>query len=251
MVLATLLMNNESGRRGLSDGNLPNNLFALPSRKGKVYRFLVISNFEKLILMKTVITYLAIFAAGVAAAFFFLHHENGKHDHAERHQSHHNMQSADHHHKGGTHKHDEVNMPGLQGKDTTEQEVSDLKEIFRSHKGIIRDVTNISNGIVTTTEAKDETLREAIMSHVSMMVTRLQEGKNPEVIIQSPTLDALFEVYDEIETEIEQTDLGVKVIQTSTNPEVVKLLQTHAAEVSDMSERGMNAVHERMSGQRH
>ena len=83
-------------------------------------------------------------------------------------------------------------MPGLQGKDTSEREVSDLKEIFRSHKGIERNATNIPNGIITVTEAKDEVLREEIVSHVSMMVTRLQDGQNPEVIIQSPTLDALF-----------------------------------------------------------
>ena len=82
-----------------------------------------------------------------------------------------------------------------------------------------------------------------------MMVTRLQEGRNPEVIIQSPTLDALFDFYDEIDTEIETTELGVKVIQTSSNPNVVRLLQTHAAEVSDMANRGMEAVHERMTGQ--
>ena len=79
-----------------------------------------------------------------------------------------------------------------------------------------------------------------------MMVTRLQEGKNPEVIIQSPTLDSLFDFYEEIDTEIELTDKGIKVIQTSTNPKVIKLLQKHAAEVSDMSKRGMEAVHERM-----
>ena len=78
------------------------------------------------------------------------------------------------------------------------------------------------------------------------MVTRLQEGKNPEVIIQSPTLDSLFDFYEEIDTEIELTDKGIKVIQTSTNPKVIKLLQKHAAEVSDMSKRGMEAVHERM-----
>ncbi len=42
------------------------------------------------------------------------------------------------------------------------------------------------------------------------------------------------------------TDLGIEVIQTSENSEVVALLQKHAAEVSDMSERGMEAVHERM-----
>ena len=92
-------------------------------------------------------------------------------------------------------------------------------------------------------EAENKTLREAIVSHVTMMVTRLQEGKNPEVIIQSPTLDALIEVYDEIETGIELTEMVVKVIQTSANPDVVGLLQTHAAEVSDMSKRGMQAVH--------
>ena len=201
--------------------------------------------------MKTIITYLLIFAAGAAVAFVFLHHKEGQNSDTAMHYAHHGMQSSNQHHKGGQHIHDEVNMPGLQGKDTTKQEVSDLKEIFRSHKGIRRDVSNISNGIITTTEAEDETLREAIISHVSMMVTRLQEGKNPEVIIQSATLDALFEVYDEIDTEIELTEMGVKVIQTSANPQVVNLLQTHAAEVSDMSKRGMRAVHERMAGQNH
>ena len=59
-------------------------------------------------------------------------------------------------------------------------------------------------------------------------------------------MDALFDVYEEIDTEIELTDMGIKVIQTSTNPKVIKLLQKHAAEVSDMSNRGMTAVHERM-----
>ena len=57
------------------------------------------------------------------------------------------------------HQHDEVNMPGLQGKDTTEQEVNDLKKIFRSHKGISRFVSKLPNGIVTVTEAQNIELR--------------------------------------------------------------------------------------------
>ena len=191
------------------------------------------------------------FIAGVAATFSYLHYKEGNHDYAVMHKSHHENQSEDRHHTAKAHQHDEVNMPGLQSKDTTEQEVRDLNEIFRSHKGISRVVSNITDGIVTTTEAEDETLRDAIISHVSMMVTRLEEGKNPEVIIQSPTLDALFAVHNEIDTEIELTDTGVRVIQTSSNPRVVALLQAHAAEVSDMSERGMQAVHERMAGQSH
>ena len=79
-----------------------------------------------------------------------------------------------------------------------------------------------------------------------MMVARLEAGRNPEVMIQSPTLDALFEVYDQIDTTTVATPTGVKVTQTSANPEVVALLQKHAGEVSDMSARGMQAVHERM-----
>jgi len=45
------------------------------------------------------------------------------------------------------------------------------------------------------------------------------------------------------------TELGLKVIQTSYNPKVVCLLQMHAAEVSDMTNRGLEAVHERMAVQ--
>ena len=44
---------------------------------------------------------------------------------------------------------------------------------------------------------------------------------------------------------------GVVVIQTSTDANVVALLQAHAAEVSDMSARGMQAVHERMQADHH
>ena len=56
----------------------------------------------------------------------------------------------------------------------------------------------------------------------------------------------MFDYYDQIETELEITDKGIIVIQTSTNKKVVQLLQKHADEVSDMSQRGMVAVHERM-----
>ncbi len=143
-------------------------------------------------------------------------------------------------------EHDEVNMPGLQGKDTTDQEVNDLKNIFTNHKKITRNVTNVPNGIKTITFSKDEKVRESIINHVSMMTTRMAENKNPEVMIQSPTLTELFKYYDQIETELEVTDTGIAVIQTSKNPEVVKLLQKHAGEISDMVDRGMQAIHERM-----
>lgn len=151
-----------------------------------------------------------------------------------------------HKHGHGHSEHDEVNMPGLQGIDTTEAEVNDLKTIFKNHKEIKRTVTNLDNGIKTETYSDNEEIRAAIVNHVTLMVTRIQENRNPKVMIQSPTLDKLFNNFDKIETSIELTDTGIAVIQTSEDPKVVKLLQTHASEINDMVEKGMQAIHERM-----
>jgi len=151
-----------------------------------------------------------------------------------------------HKHGHGHSEHDEVNMPGLQGIDTTDIEVNDLKKIFQNHKEIKRTVTNLDNGIKTETYSDNEEIRAAIINHVTLMVTRIQEGRNPKVLIQSPTLDKLFNNYDKIETSIELTETGIAVIQTSKDPKVVNLLQTHASEINDMVEKGMQAIHERM-----
>jgi hypothetical protein len=191
---------------------------------------------------KTTILYVAVFGLGALAMWFAPHMLNGSHNYAEQMKAHHGSSEEGQ----VNHSHDEVNMPGLQGKDTTENELDDLKTIFKNHKQITRTVENISNGITTTTETTDDKLRDALVSHAVAMVARLEEKRDPKIIIQSPTLDKLFAESDAIQTNITMTELGIVVTQTSTNPIVVKTLQTHAAEVSDMARRGMEAVHERM-----
>ena len=156
------------------------------------------------------------------------------------------MKHKKHKHDHGHSEHDEINMPGLQGIDTTESEVNDLKNIFKNHKEIKRTVTNLDNGIKTETYSNNEGIRAAIINHVTLMVTRIQENRNPIVLIQSPTLDKLFNNFDKIETSIELTETGIAVIQTSEDLKVVKLLQSHASEINDMVEKGMRAIHERM-----
>lgn len=177
------------------------------------------------------------FIGGVAFYWFSENNHHGMGSHQEGQQNTQNLEQ---------HEHDEVNMPGLQGEDISQKEIDDLKALFIQHDEITRSVENLPNGIKTLTETKNEQLRENIIDHVTMMVTRLQEEKNPKVIIQSPTLHEIFEYYDEIETEIELTDQGIALVQTSNNPQVVALLQQHAAEILDMVDRGMEAVHERM-----
>ena len=151
----------------------------------------------------------------------------------------------------GAMQHDEVNMPMLNGVDTTESEVSELKALFQNHKDITRSVELLPNGIKTLTETKEEELRAALIGHSAGMITRVEQGKNPQIPIQSLTLKTLFEGRDTIVTEIEITDYGIAIIQTSTDPKVVAALQEHALEVSDLTERGMESVYQQMMKQHH
>lgn len=145
--------------------------------------------------------------------------------------------------------HDEVNMPGLRGADATPEESADLAIMFRNFENITREVTNLPNGIRTITFSEDTELMGIVVGHVVGMINRVEEGRDPQIIIQSATLDILFERRDSIVTEIETTDAGIVVTQTSDDPEVAAALQVHAGEVSAMVERGMEAVHEMMMQQ--
>lgn len=141
-------------------------------------------------------------------------------------------------------------MPMLNGGDTTPAEVEEMRVMFQNHPDITRSVTNLPDGIETLTESTDPDLAAAIVSHVLKMAERMETGRDPMVPIQSPTLQILFERGDRITTEMTPTESGIKVRQTSKDPEVVAALQTHAAEVSDLAARGMAAVRDSMMQRR-
>jgi hypothetical protein len=143
-------------------------------------------------------------------------------------------------------EHDEGNMPGLQGKNATPEESAELALMFRKFETLSRTVTNLSDGIRTVTKSSDEQAMDALVSHVVGMVGRVEVGDDPEIFIQSPTLDIFFARGDRIVSQIEVTEEGIVVVQTSQDPEVVLALQVHVAEVSDLSARRMQAVHEAM-----
>ena len=142
--------------------------------------------------------------------------------------------------------HDEMNMPGLRGLNATPAESAEIAVLFRNFDTITREVTNLPNGIRTITNSSDEDVMEALVSHVIGMIDRVDNGDDPKIMIQSPTLDVFFSRGEAITTEIDVTDEGIIVIQTSDDPKLVDALQIHAAEVTDMTDRGMQAVHEMM-----
>ncbi len=153
--------------------------------------------------------------------------------------------SAGHHGADGS-GHDEQTMPGLRGANATDAESAEIAVLFRKFESINRTVTNLPNGIRTETSTKDPEAMEALVSHVTGMIARVENADDPQIIIQSPTLDIFFAQGDDIITDIEVTEDGIAVIQTSDNADVVAALHIHAEEVTQMVDRGMAAVHDMM-----
>lgn len=161
--------------------------------------------------------------------------------------------SHDHSHMGGgggSHAmHDEVNMPGLRGKNASATESEEIAVLFRAFETLTREVENLPNGIKTVTRSSDPEVMNVLVGHAAGMINRVEAKDDPQIAIQSPTLDIFFQRGDEIETTLEVTEVGLVIVQTSANPDVVAALQTHAAEVTAMADRGMAAVHEMMEKQ--
>ncbi len=137
-------------------------------------------------------------------------------------------------------------MMGMMGGNATMGERSDIHDLLTGHDQIRRAVTNLPDGIRTITESDDPKVAATIKKHVAEMGKRVEEGRDPGLPIESPALHSIFRDKDKIKTAYETTEKGIVVIQTSTDATAVKALQDHAAEVSDLAQRGMVAAHEAM-----
>ena len=143
--------------------------------------------------------------------------------------------------------HDMKNISGLRGANASQAESDELAVMFENFDTITREVTNLPNGIRTVTRSSDENVMAVLVSHIAGMVDRVERGDDPKIFIQSPTLDVLFASGAEMQSQIDVTEEGIVVVRTSTDPDVVAALHVHAAEVSDMTDRGMQAVHDAMA----
>ena len=137
-------------------------------------------------------------------------------------------------------------MMGMGPGTATATERQELHDMFMQHDRIRRTVTNLPDGIRTQTESDDPDLARTLVSHVAGMMKRVEEGRDPRLPIQSPALAVIFRNRDKIKTTLEPTAKGIAVTQTSADAETVAALQKHAADVTDLVNRGMAAAHETM-----
>ena len=109
--------------------------------------------------------------------------------------------------------------------------------LFAHRDSITRTVTEIPAGVRTLTEADDPSVAAKLQEHVQAMYARLKEGR--PIHARDPLFAALFRSADQIDVRIEKTTTGLRVTETSSDPETVKLIRRHAEVVSLFIANGM------------
>ena len=113
--------------------------------------------------------------------------------------------------------------------------------LLQNHKQIKRDVTLLKNGVETLTTSENEQIVSRLQEHVNAMYERVENGK--PIRRRDPLFDAIFRHTDKIEMKLELVPNGVRVVETSEDPFVVRLIQAHAAVVSRFVEHGFAEAH--------
>jgi hypothetical protein len=117
------------------------------------------------------------------------------------------------------------------GKDGTQKADMELFHFLLDHRAeITRTITKRDDGVETVTESTNSKVAEKIQAHVEAMKKRVEE-KRP-IHRRDPLFDAIFENADKIVLRWEKTPKGAKVMETSKDAYVVKLIQAHAEVVS-------------------
>ncbi len=137
------------------------------------------------------------------------------------------------------------------GLDSTSSAVMRVvHELMTNHDKLRRTVVNLPNGIRTVTESDDPEMARQIKSHVEVTGQFVAKGVDPSLPMSTPALHGVLRNGKKIDRRTEVTAKGVIVTETSSDSATVALMQAHAAEVTDLVNRGMAAMHEGMMNNR-
>ena len=119
---------------------------------------------------------------------------------------------------------------------TTDYDMQVWKSLLRDHTKIRRTVRHIDRGLEAETESDDPRIAALIKDHVLAMKDRIREGY--PVRGWDPVFRELFKRHHLIRIDVVLTDKGVKIVETSDDPETVRLMRSHAAGVTDFVKEG-------------
>jgi hypothetical protein len=113
-------------------------------------------------------------------------------------------------------------------------------QLFAHRSEITRKVVMRSDGIETVTESMNPDVTRLLQTHVTSMLARVKDGR--PIHQRDPLFAELFRSADRINAEYEATTRGVRVVETSKDSYVVKLLQAHAEVVSAFIANGQSEM---------
>jgi DUF438 domain-containing protein len=101
---------------------------------------------------------------------------------------------------------------------------------------IRRTVKALPDGVETLTESDVPETAAKLREHVRSMYRRIEEGR--PIHGRDPLFAEIFANADKIEMTMEETEHGLLVRETSSDPYVAKLIQSHAEVVNGFLENG-------------
>ena len=129
---------------------------------------------------------------------------------------------------------------GMMGDGAHAAEMQVFHQLFDHRAEITRQIVQRSDGIETVTESVNPDVTRLLQTHVTSMLARVKESR--PIHRRDPLFAELFRYADRINAKLETTPAGVRVIETSEDPYVVKLLQAHAEVVSAFLANGRSEM---------
>ncbi len=102
--------------------------------------------------------------------------------------------------------------------------------LFDYRKEIVRTVTLRPDGVETLTESANPTVTALLRAHVESMIARVKEER--PIHQRDPLFREIFRNANKISAQYEPTPTGIRVVETSSDAYVVKLIQVHAEVVT-------------------
>jgi len=129
---------------------------------------------------------------------------------------------------------------GMMGDATHGADMQVFHQLFDHRTEITREVIKRENGIETVTESTNPEVVRLLQTHVESMLARVKDAR--PIHRRDPLFAELFRFADRVRATHEMTRDGVRVVETSNDPYVVKLLQAHADVVSAFIANGRSEM---------
>ena len=113
-------------------------------------------------------------------------------------------------------------------------------QLFDHRTEIARQVVVRPDGVETVTESANADVTRLLQTHVASMLARVKDAR--PIHRRDPLFAELFRYADRIEARHELTAGGIRVVETSQDAYVAKLLQAHAEVVSAFIANGRSEM---------